>query len=128
MAESQRWSHRTLLSAESISASTARDFVCVLLAHHGLQHLSIDAGLVVSELATNAVVHAQAPFDLTLSFEDGFIHLGVQDWAPGAPVESTPGEMDTHGRGLMLVETLSDDWGTRTNPGGGKTVWASFAS
>jgi hypothetical protein len=50
MAESPRWSHRTVLSAESISASTARDFVCVLLAHHGLQHLSIGTAARIGDI------------------------------------------------------------------------------
>jgi anti-sigma regulatory factor (Ser/Thr protein kinase) len=55
------WSHETTLEASPISASRARAFVSHHLADHRLPHLIAPVRLVVSELATNAVVHGRAP-------------------------------------------------------------------
>lgn len=65
------WSHRTDLPAEPVSTSKARDFVCAHLAEHDLRHLVDDIRLVASELATNAMAHAQTPFSVTLAQTDG---------------------------------------------------------
>ncbi|HEY3529185.1 MAG TPA: hypothetical protein VGK78_08535 [Nocardioides sp.] len=56
-----------VLPGKPPSVALARDFVCKhLLAHHQ-SHLVDDVRLMVSELATNAVVHAQTPFGVCLS-------------------------------------------------------------
>ena len=65
------WSHETVLAPEPISAALARDFVYVHLVAHDLFPLVEDVRLVVSELATNAVAHAQTPFRVTLSSANG---------------------------------------------------------
>jgi anti-sigma regulatory factor (Ser/Thr protein kinase) len=126
MLSSTRWSHATLLRAHPDSASTARDFVSVYLRAHGFEYLVDDVQLVVSELATNAVNHAKTPFTLTLCLREGLIHLDLADEGDGLPVVATPTEQDTNGRGLMLVERLSDEWGSTRRGDGTKNVWASF--
>ncbi|OKJ46896.1 hypothetical protein AMK27_39565 [Streptomyces sp. CB02009] len=75
--------------------------------------------LVASELVTNAVEHAQAPIVLHLSRQhaDDQLWIGVTDGGPadqeGAWTTScTP---DEHGRGLILVESLTDDYGILTH-------------
>ncbi len=120
------WSHETVLAAEPRSAGLARDFVCLHLVAHHLSHLAEDVRLVVSELASNAAAHAQKPFVVTLSRSDGSVCLAIRDDSSSTPVRSTPDVMDTSGRGLMIVELLSQAWGTTTDGHGFKSVWASF--
>lgn len=120
------WSHASVLAAEPKSVALARDFVCAHLAEHRLLHLVGDVRLVVSELATNAVAHAQTPFTVTLSSANGSVRLAVQDESTLALRRSAPDDMDMSGRGLILVESLSQEWGTSTDAGGFKSVWASF--
>lgn len=126
MGESIDWSHRTVLPAEPQSPCLAREFVCMHLVAHDLAHLVDDVRLVASELATNAVAHAQTPFVVTLSTRDGSILLDIQDGSPSDVLASTPDVMDMSGRGLMIVEVLSQEWGTTSDGRGFKSVWASF--
>jgi anti-sigma regulatory factor (Ser/Thr protein kinase) len=122
------WSHETILAAEPISAALAREFVCQHLVAHHLVHLVEDVRLVVSELATNAVAHARTEFVVTLASANGSVLLAIQDGSPSPPVRSAPDVMDMSGRGLMIVELVSQAWGTRTDAHGFKSVWASFPS
>ena len=122
------WSHEAVLVAEPVSASRARDFVCLHLVEHHLLYLVEDIRLVASELATNAMVHAGTPFTVTLSASDGAVLLAVRDGSTSVPVKAVPQAMDTRGRGLLLVELLSREWGASTDGGGSKSVWASFAT
>lgn len=128
MASVADWSYETVLAAEPHSAGLAREFVCLHLAAHHLSHLLEDVRLVVSELATNAVAHAQTPFAVTLSRADRSVRVAIRDGSPSAPVRSTPDVMDMSGRGLMIVELLSQAWGISTDRHGFKSVWASFPS
>jgi anti-sigma regulatory factor (Ser/Thr protein kinase) len=126
MVRTADWSHGTLLAADPVSASKAREFVRMHLEAHGLQHLVDDVRLVASELATNALAHARTSFTLTLSWDHGTVLIDIRDGSSSLPETLTPGEMDANGRGLMLVESLSHAWGTSTNTSGLKSVWASF--
>lgn len=120
------WSHQIVLTADPTSASVARDFVCRHLVAHELPHLVEDVRLVASELATNAVTHAQTPFVVALSTASRSLLLVIEDESASLPVRTTPDSMDPGGRGLMIVELLSQEWGTRTDEHGLKSVWASF--
>jgi anti-sigma regulatory factor (Ser/Thr protein kinase) len=126
MPESGNWSHETTLAAEPGSVARARDFVRLHLVAHQLAGLVEDVRLVISELATNAVVHAGTPFAVTLSSVDECIRLVLRDGSPSIPVRSTPDVMDMSGRGLMLVELLSREWGVAIDHDGVKSVWANF--
>ena len=94
MVPTTNWSHQTVLLAEPISASLARDFVCLYLISHHLLHLVDDVRLVVSELATNAVAHAQTPFIVTLSRANASVLLAIGDESTSAPIRSAPDVMD----------------------------------
>jgi anti-sigma regulatory factor (Ser/Thr protein kinase) len=122
------WSHETVLAAEPTSASKARDFVCLHLAEHHLLYLVENIRLVASELATNAMMHAQTPFIVTLSRVDGSVLLAIRDYSTSVPVRAVPQLMGGGGRGLGIVELLSHEWGTSTDRRGSKSVWASFAT
>ncbi|MBV2357297.1 SpoIIE family protein phosphatase [Streptomyces sp. J2-1] len=88
-----------------------------------------DAAAVVSELVTNAVVHAGTEIDVAWRLqEDGAFVVEVGDRhaarAPRDPAApGTPHEVPEHGRGLRLVATLAETWGVTYRPGA-KTVWA----
>jgi hypothetical protein len=84
-----------------------------------------DAGLVVSELATNAVVHAGSPFSVSVRCDGSAIRISVHDWDATLPVLRDGGPTAISGRGLHLVSMLARDWGVEPSPEG-KTVWAEL--
>ncbi len=126
MASIAGWSCTTTLPADPRSAAVARVFVCDQLVTHDLSHLVDDMVLAVSELATNAIQHARTPFDVRLSSEDGLASIVVRDGSASTVTRRTPDAMDERGRGLMIVELLSHEWGTSTDRHGFTSVWASF--
>lgn len=82
--------------------------------------------LLVSELVTNAVVHARKPEWLRVWRIDGRLRVEVTDGTRHRPVLRNPGACHAHGRGMMLVAALADDWGADDLPDG-KVVWAELA-
>jgi anti-sigma regulatory factor (Ser/Thr protein kinase) len=120
------WSHQADWPALPGNVSEARQFVCGHLADHGLRAITDDVRLVVSELVTNAVVHARTPFTVMVSREDGTVQLAVTDGMSYLPDLVHSGLWsDTRGRGLFMVDAYSQTWGVRATAAG-KTVWASF--
>ena len=85
-----------------------------------------DVQLVVSELATNAVIHAGTPFSVSISSDDSVIRIAVSDWSVTAPVMRDAAPRAVSGRGLRLVAAVADDWGVERGPDG-KTVWAELS-
>jgi anti-sigma regulatory factor (Ser/Thr protein kinase) len=126
MVQRMLWSQRCTFPAEAESASRARTFVSHLLTEHDLSYLVQDVRLVTSELATNAMLHARTPFTVSLEQLVRIVLLTVEDGSPSTPEPVGARDMDTHGRGLFLVDHTSHDWGVRKGPEGTKSVWASF--
>lgn len=118
--------HTLELPGEATSVAAARRFVADLLLEQRLPALVDDVMLVVSELATNAILHAETSFDVTLQSVDGLVLLEIRDGSPRAPVQSRRAMLGIHGRGIAIVMALSRDWGVTLDTDGGKTVWASF--
>jgi anti-sigma regulatory factor (Ser/Thr protein kinase) len=81
--------------------------------------------LTVSELLTNAYVHAHSDAELVLLWDGGCLHLSVHDHSPVQPRPREAGPDALGGRGLALVDALADHWHTRPQPDG-KTVTACF--
>jgi anti-sigma regulatory factor (Ser/Thr protein kinase) len=78
--------------------------------------------LVVSELATNAIVHAESRFEVAV-IPGPPIRVEVTDASLQPPVME-PATVDfTSGRGLRLVAACADEWGYELLPDG-KVVWA----
>jgi hypothetical protein len=84
-----------------------------------------DASLVVTELATNALLHAHSAASVTLAVDDAIVHLSVADAATALPILHLPGALDTSGRGLRMVAALSQHWGADL-VNGGKVVWVEL--
>lgn len=81
------------------------------------------AELLVSELVGNAVQHTGAPaFGLRMLRRRGWLRVEVRDPSRGLPCLLPVHDLDTSGRGLFLVDTLSDRWGVDLLPRG-KTTW-----
>jgi two-component sensor histidine kinase len=121
------WSHQATFEASPISASQARDFVTHHLVDHRLLYLVDPVRLVASELATNALVHAQTAFSVTLSASDQTVLLTVEDNSLALPTRRAAHAMGPSGRGLAIVAIVSHDWGVSDDGAGAKAVWASFA-
>ena len=110
----------------------AREFTRLTLDHWALGHCSNDALTVVTELATNAVVHAvphapagEAELTLELTLRPAHLVCAITDQGnclPAYPHASDPLQED--GRGLRIVDTLSERWGWTWCSPAGKTVWA----
>jgi anti-sigma regulatory factor (Ser/Thr protein kinase) len=108
------------------SAPAARDFTSGHLIDHGFGDLVGDVRVVVSELATNAIVHANTAFSVTLHGDDSSVALEVRDGSARGVVLSPLSRTSTSGRGLVIVDRLSDRWGVAHHADGGKSVWAWF--
>src|SRR4051812_17326564 len=114
------WS--TTLPATVRSVPTARHFAVDAL--HALGHDDVDevAALLVSEVATNAVVHARSPMRVSVWCNHGHPRVEVRDDDPTLPREVEPDPFATGGRGMLLVHGLASSWGVNCSDRG-KTVW-----
>lgn len=81
--------------------------------------------LAVSELLTNAHVHAHSDAELVLTWDGRCLRLSVHDHSPLPPRPRTAGPHAPGGRGLVLVKAVADHWGTEPDEEG-KTVTACF--
>ncbi|GGX76873.1 ATP-binding protein [Streptomyces hiroshimensis] len=89
-----------------------------------------DVLLVVSELVTNACLHADGPEELRVSCTGKVLRLEVVDLGAGSPAPRTPHRAGRPGgHGMFIVQRLCLDWGVvRNESGAGKTVWAELAA
>jgi anti-sigma regulatory factor (Ser/Thr protein kinase) len=114
------------------SARTARVLTRSTLRGWSLMPLAEDAEIIVGELAANAVIHAAGCgrpgeySELRLLRRTSQLICAVLDPADGAPVLKTPAEAGEAGRGLRLVDAVSDVRGWSPVPGRGKVVWATL--
>ncbi|MFE6229261.1 MULTISPECIES: ATP-binding protein [unclassified Streptomyces] len=108
---------------------TARDWTREHLASLGWDRTAPDVAdsvvLTVSELVTNAHVHARSDAQLILTWDEECLHVTVHDSSPVVPEQRRPDDGALGGRGLILVDALADDVRTRPCPHG-KDVTACF--
>ncbi|MET8622753.1 ATP-binding protein [Kitasatospora sp. NPDC004669] len=88
-----------------------------------------DGELVLSELVTNAVMHAATPpgrlIYIQFELSSDVLRIEVHDADPTHPTLQPAAECDEAGRGLLLVSQLSTSWGCYPRESGiGKAVWA----
>ncbi|QNN52430.1 ATP-binding protein [Nocardioides mesophilus] len=127
MTSSVLWSDTACFPPVPLSAPRARDFVSVRLTEHHLPQLQDAVRLVVSELVTNAIVHAGTPLTVTIEELASQVRVAVHDESPTAPCARTAHQDDTGGRGLAVIERFSSAWGVLPGTRSDKSVWASFA-
>jgi anti-sigma regulatory factor (Ser/Thr protein kinase) len=86
------------------------------------------AVLLISELVTNAVRHTQSDVILVDVSTNAHIRVSVTDQSSRMPQRQSPGPDDPGGRGLMIVDTLAENWGIDVLPGDGKRIWFELPS
>ena len=116
------------LEPDTSNVATARRLIADVLAAWGCDQLIPDAQLVVTELVTNAIVHAETSCHVSLRLTDGGIRIAVSDGDLNHQPDPKPFDLEREGgRGLLIVSTLAAAWGIA--PGGhGKTVWADLVA
>ncbi|WNZ11018.1 ATP-binding protein [Streptomyces sp. 11x1] len=89
-----------------------------------------DVLLVVSELVTNACLHAGGPAELRIGCDNKVLRIEVSDRGTGSPAPRTPHRAGRPGgHGMFIVQRLCLDWGVVRAPGAsGKTVWAELGA
>ena len=76
----------------------------------------------MSEVASNAVLHARTALTVETATDGSTWYVGVKDHSPVVPSTRSHAPDATSGRGLQLLEAIVDRWGTRVEPDG-KVVW-----
>jgi anti-sigma regulatory factor (Ser/Thr protein kinase) len=109
------------------SVPTARHFVSNAVADVP-KEIADRAALMVSELATNAIRHGGSDFEVLVELTSDELHVEIADSGGGSPAVHRALPLDASGRGLHIVESLSDKWGVRNSTSGiGKTVWFTLS-
>ena len=107
---------------DASSAGEARRFVTSTLEGWGLGELAEVASLLVSELVSNALLHAGTELDVNLRRSDGRVRVEVHDRSPRLPERKYYSTTSVTGRGLVFVSELSQAWGFEPTDTG-KSVW-----
>ncbi|MFI9000555.1 SpoIIE family protein phosphatase [Streptomyces sp. NPDC053541] len=110
--------------------SSARHMIRAAVRAWGAGGRSDEIELVADELMTNALMHTDGGAVVTLRMLAGPEHrlrVEVEDRSSALPRRREAGDAGVSGRGLLLVERLSDRWGVEPR-GGGKCVWCEFAT
>ncbi len=109
-------------AGDPASVRDARDFAGTALAGWDAGDLEWSVTQIVSELATNCVIHARTSYAVTVAMEGSVVRITVRDASPKRVQPRLYGRQATTGRGLRLVEQMSRAWGVE-NFSGGKLVW-----
>jgi anti-sigma regulatory factor (Ser/Thr protein kinase) len=99
----------------------ARRFIVETLDQAGVAEGLDAAKLVVTELATNSVMHARSDFTVSVCMEDRDLCISVIDASSELPASPRP-RREGGGRGLAIVAALAAGWGAERT-GAGKRVW-----
>ncbi|HZT67810.1 MAG TPA: ATP-binding protein [Acidimicrobiales bacterium] len=119
----QRGEERLHLPAHPSAPTSARSFVAGVMTRWGMDELAETATLLVSELVTNAIQHASSEVDIVVAGAGSAVRVAVHDHSGRVPLRLMTDADGRGGRGLQLVESLSDAWGVDCSPGDGKDVW-----
>jgi GAF domain-containing protein/anti-sigma regulatory factor (Ser/Thr protein kinase) len=112
-----------LVIEDESHVADARRFTRTILGDWQLAGLTDTTTLVVSEMVTNALLHAGGPAVLELRRENDTVRVAVTDPHPRPPETQRADTDALNGRGLVLVEACSASWGVDPVDDG-KTVWA----
>ncbi|GGI98657.1 SpoIIE family protein phosphatase [Streptomyces brasiliensis] len=106
----------------------ARHMIRAAVRAWGARTRADEIELVADELITNALMHTEGSAILTLRVltgSDRRLRVEVEDSSSALPRRREAGENGVSGRGLLLVDRLTDVWGVEAR-GGGKCVWCEF--
>ena len=131
-----QWPLRSFLELGALPGAVpcARLHTRELMWEWGRTGLGNDVEILVSELVTNAVAASRSvardlPVRLWLLCDKVRVLIVVWDGCPQPPVRIDASGVAESGRGLLLVESISDRWGSYPTPAtGGKAVWAVTAA
>jgi len=104
--------------------SAARTLLSALLAGWEAPQSRVDAALLVNELVSNAVEHAggNRALSLQVKMSDGWLWAAVADGSPAHPVMLELTGLEPRGRGVRLIATVANRWGSEEYRDG-KRVW-----
>lgn len=111
------------LPPHPIAVEQSRILVRLALSEWNINDLADNTLIITAELVANAARIGDV-FHLTLSRQDGTVLVEVSDSSEATPDRQRRSFDRVDGRGLLLVEGCSKDWGWRLESQGGKTVWA----
>jgi anti-sigma regulatory factor (Ser/Thr protein kinase) len=120
-------------TCDAASLKSVRHFVRETISDWGLAPFADDMTTVVGELAANAIRHALAAGDADTKAWLGMVRTGgavvcaVVDPSPAPPSRRCPDHLAETGRGLLIVDALTSQWGYCAPDPHGKTVWARIA-
>ena len=109
------------------SVVLARRAVTGALTRWGLDGLVDAAQLLTSELVTNSVLHARTTVTVTITERRGQVRVAVSDGSVIEPALRRHSMTSTTGRGLQMLRSLADDWGSEVTKTG-KTVWFTLST
>jgi anti-sigma regulatory factor (Ser/Thr protein kinase) len=115
------------IPADPAELAAARQFAQARLDEWGIPSLADSTKLVVSELATNAVLHGGSAPELSMKLDGLVLRIEVRDTSAALPQVKPHSETATTGRGMVIVEALSSNWGAEADDSG-KVVWCELAA
>lgn len=118
---------RASFAPEPASAGAARRLLQEALDAAQRQQWAESGGLALSEVVTNAVLHAHTSFDVLIEVFADRLRVEVRDGNPALPHQPRYDEQATTGRGMALVAAMTDECGVHSLGGEGKTVWFSLS-
>ncbi|HET7387509.1 MAG TPA: PAS domain S-box protein [Nocardioidaceae bacterium] len=110
------------LPPHASSVGEARRLVHDLLVDGGRGDLAETAVLLVSEVVTNALLHAGTPIDVFASLDGSGLRVEIGDGSAHLPTRRSYGTAAGTGRGMQMLEHLVDDWGISRSRDG-KSIW-----
>ncbi len=113
------------LSRRRNATTQARQFVIARLARHRLDELCDTAALVTTELVTNVLMHTESVPTLRILVVADLVRIEVEDTCPVLPAAGILDPTATCGRGLVLIQQLTQRWGVIRVPAG-KAVWCEL--
>lgn len=115
------------LPHDTANVSMARRFVRDHCEQWGCVDLVDAAELILSELVTNAFIHAESSCRIRVRYAADVLRLEVRDDGLGVPDPQAAHPDDEHGRGMLLISTLATAWGVEP-ASSGKLVWAEMVA
>jgi len=112
----------TQLPSNGNSPQLARAFLRATLETWKLDGFGAVTELLTTELVANVVTHVGKPMTLRVSRTPSTMRVEIEDTSATPPELHHPGAADEHGRGVLLVDQLSNEWGVEPREDG-KTVW-----